>query len=134
MQNNLALNGKGHALLTLMKAKKIMKNGRNKKITHVLEVIRNDEIMYCPLPSIDKINHGLYEYIPLERIVLDTDTGDAVSHKLISGLCLMPNAYNGIVGAMEKYNNISRDIGDFKVFGKITKLINLKTQNSWLLI
>lgn len=111
-------------IIDILKKEPVVKCERKKfPLSHVLVFRKNGTryATYIPLSAVDPLS--LVYYVSIRPITMDAK-GCHVGDRC-SGLALMPYFYGGIQYAIEKYNHISKDIGDYGIFGKIEALVSL---------
>lgn len=107
----------------LKKERAVKCENRKFPLTHVL-IFKKDDIRYVTyIPAGDVSSSIVTAYVSIRPITLNAK-GCQLGGR-ISGLALMPFACSGIKPAIEKYNGISKDIGDYELFGKIEAIVSL---------
>lgn len=107
----------------LKKERAVRCENRKFPLTHVL-IFQKNEIRYVTYITAGDVSSSIVTaYVSIRPITLNAkgcQLGDR-----ISGLALMPFACNGVKPAIEKYNGISKDIGEYSLFGKIEAIVSL---------
>lgn len=115
------------AIMTILERQKYVMNGKRKlRVQHAVVVEKLGKTYIVALPLIQNLYVG--DCIPLKQLVINGTNLDIDEH--ISGLMLMPNEHGlfedreGIVNSINQYNNISENIGSYRLFGEIKTLVS----------
>ena len=117
------------ALLMALKHTPYIHIGRRKiKMMNVVVLKKENTTHIVGLPVFDHdINWTYDQYVPLKEIILDKDK--LTLGRIVSGLNLIVTFHGGLKNAIRKFNTVSKDIGDYQLFGKIESLVVTTTGN-----
>lgn len=111
-------------IVTVLKKEKCVRYDKKKfPLSHVMLFRKgnSEHALYIPMNGVS--NSIEHDYLSIRPITVDAK-GCHLGER-ISGLALMPFFCGGVKPAIEKYNNISKDIGDYSLFGKIEAIVSL---------
>ena len=115
-------------IISVLRKEKSVKYDRTKlPLTHVLIFQKGDVDHVVYVPAGDVTSSILTAYVAIRPITMNAK-GCYLGERC-SGLALMPFAYGGVKPAIEKYNKMSKDVGDYSLFGKITAIVSLTDDN-----
>lgn len=114
------------ALLELLRHEYHLPQGKKSPYQYVLILSKKDEKHVVPIPSFKTFDYDFY--IQLKKVVLIENK--FVCDTVVSGLSLMVGHYHGVIAAIINYNVISKNIGDYKLFGEIESMVDLSTNRA----
>lgn len=116
-------NADHNTILQMLRHQYLLPVGRKLSSPYVLVLSKGDTKHIVALPNFGVNDISIDFYIQLKKFSLVEDKLKCTT--VVSGLSLMVGEYGGITHAIHKYNSISKDIGDYKLFGRIESMIDL---------
>lgn len=120
---------KTDVVLNMLKHTPYIHIGRRKiKMMNVVVLKKDNTSHIVGLPAFNHdINWNYDQYVPLKEIILENDK--LVFGRVVSGLNLIVTFHGGLKNGISKFNTVSKDIGEYQLFGKIESLVVTTTGN-----